>query len=278
MKRNFILLALTCTFPLILASAVGSNGIAESPADAKAAAPGGQPELKLPPGWTAADMQACMIAGTPGKMQLHLAKGVGVWDGKCTMWMAPGAEPMKSECTFTVTAVMDGRYTKGEMAGEMPGMGPYRGFGIYGFDNVSEKFVSTWIDNHSTGIMNGTGVLSPDGKTLTWNYVHNCPITKKPTVLQKVDTSTGPNSMTLEMFGEDPKSGKELRPPHQNLWVDYGPNTDFALVLRGLRTILRPTCSMRNGVHFSRGASQSSVPSGSPQAGKKPTTSHNKSH
>ena len=67
-------------------------------------------------------------------------------------------------------------------------------------------------------------------------------------------------------------------PPHQNLWVDYGPNTDFALVLRGLHTILRPTCSMRNDVHFSRGASQSSVPSGSPQAGKKPTTSHNKSH
>ena len=178
------------------------------PRESKAA---GQPEMKLPPGWTEADMQACMLAGTPGKMHERLAKDVGKWEGKCSTYMPGASEPVKSDCTITIAPVMDGRYTRNEMSGEMPGMGPYNGFGINGFDNVSQKFVSTWIDNQSTGIMTGTGELSRDGKTMTWTYSYNCPINKKPTVLRQVEKETGPNTKTLEMFGADPKSGKEAK-------------------------------------------------------------------
>jgi hypothetical protein len=151
---------------------------------------------------------------TPGKEHEHLAEGAGVWHCKTRMWMTPGGEPMTSEGASTVTPIMDGRYVKVEMAGEMPGMGPYNGFGIYGFDNVSQKFVSTWIDNHSTGIMTGFGKLSEDGKTLSWKYTHNCPITKKPAVMREIETITGPNTKTLEMYGADPKSGKEFKMMH----------------------------------------------------------------
>lgn len=195
-----------------LAGVAGTMAIADSskPA-APAAAPAGQPAVKLPPGWTADDMKMCMMAGTPGKMHEHMAKDVGVWQGKTTMWMAPGAEPTTTACTSTVSAMMDGRYTKVEHAGEMPGMGPYSGFGINGFDNVSGKFVSTWIDNHSTGIMAGTGELSADGKTKTINYAYNCPMTKKPAVMREVETTTGPGTKTMEMFGTEPKSGKEFQ-------------------------------------------------------------------
>jgi hypothetical protein len=191
-----------------LAAVIASNAVADASKEAK---PGAQPEFKLPPGWTLEDMQACMVAGTPGKMQERIVQGAGVWQGKTTMWMAPGSEPAVSECTSTVTPIMDGRYVKVEMEGDMPGMGPYHGFGIYGYDNVSKKFVSTWIDNHSTGIMNGTGELSSDGKTVTTKYSYTCPITKKPTVMTDVETITGPNTKTLEMFGTDPKSGKEFK-------------------------------------------------------------------
>jgi hypothetical protein len=192
-----------------LAGVVASIAIAGPSKDAKA--PAGQPEMKLPPGWTQADMQACIEAGTPGKMQALLAKDAGTWSGKSTMWMAPGAEPMQSESTCTITPIMDGRYVKLEMAGEMPGMGPFSGMGISGFDNVSQKFVSTWIDSQSTGIMTGTGQLSPDGKTLTWNYTFNCPLQKKPVTMREIDTTTGPNTKTLVMFGPDPKSGQEFK-------------------------------------------------------------------
>lgn len=186
----------------------GSLAIADAPAkDASK-----QPEMKLPPGWTAADMQACMLAGTPGKMHELLARDAGEWQGKCSMWMPPGGgEPMTSAVTSTATPILDGRFLKVEVAGKMPGMGPYSGHGLYGFDNVSQKFVSTWIDNHITGIMYGTGELSPDGKKLTWTYNYNCPVTKKPAVIREVETITGPNTKTLESFGADPKSGKEYQ-------------------------------------------------------------------
>jgi hypothetical protein len=97
------------------------------------------------------------------------------------------------------------------MVGEMPGMGPYHGFAIFGFDNVSQEFVSTWIDNHGTGMANGVGELSSDGKTLTWDFTYNCPITKKPVVMRQVETTTGPGRKTLEMFGADPKTGQEYK-------------------------------------------------------------------
>lgn len=202
------LTAATMIAIVALAVVTGAIAVAEPPKDAKPAAP---PELKLPPGWTLADMQACILAGTPGKMQERLTKDAGVWLGKSTMWMTPGSEPMKSDCTSTVTPIMDGRYVKVEVAGEMPGMGPFTGQGLYGFDNVSQQFVASWIDNHSTGMMTGTGELSKDGKTLTWTYTANCPLTKKPTTLRDVETITGPTTKTLDSFAIDPKSGKEYQ-------------------------------------------------------------------
>jgi len=208
MCRKMIELALVVT---VAAGAIfASIAIAEPSKDATSGA-GAAPEMKLPPGWTADDMKACILAGTPGKPHELLVKDVGTWQGTQSMWMPGGTEPMKAPITSTITSIMDGRYTRVEVAGEMPGMGPYTGLGTYGFDNVSQQFVCTWIDNHSTGVMNGVGDLSSDGKTLTWQFTYNCPITKKPAVMRQVETNTGPNAKTLEMFGNDPKSGKEFK-------------------------------------------------------------------
>jgi len=193
---------------LVAAAAVAQD--TKKAAD-KPAAAAAQPEFKLPPGWTAADMQACIAAATPGAMHERLAKDIGVWQGKNTMWMAPGTEPLKSDSTTTISAMMDGRFVKLEMAGEIPGMGPYNGLAISGYDNVSKKFTSTWIDNHGTGMSIGEGELSKDGKTLSWNYKFNCPLTNKPVVMRQIETITGPETKTLEMYSPDPKTGKEYK-------------------------------------------------------------------
>ena len=189
-------------------AAVGRFAIADAAKEAKA--PATPAEMKLPPGWTMEDMQACMLAGTPGKMQQHLVKGAGVWNGKTTMYM-PGAEPQTGECVSTSTPMMEGRFLKCEIKGDMPGMGAYEGLGLYGYDNTAKKFVSTWVDNQSTGLMQGTGELSEDGKVLTWKYTFSCPVTKKPAIMREVETVTGENTKQLEMFCPDPKTGKEMK-------------------------------------------------------------------
>jgi hypothetical protein len=167
-----------------------------------------------PPGWTAEEwascMQACMEAGTPGPNHEFLADAVGVWQGKTTMWMGPGAPPMNSECTTTITSIMDGRFTKADITGDMMGT-PFKGTGTYGFDNVTQTFQSTWLDNCSTAIMFGTGELSSDKKTMTWNYKYTCPYTKKPMTMRQVEHQVSDNECKIEMYGTDPKSNKEYK-------------------------------------------------------------------
>lgn len=183
-----------------------------TPAKPAAAPATHQPEMQLPPGWTAEDAMACQVAGTPGEMHKFLAKRIGTWSASTKMWMPGVPEPMVGkDGTYTVSDFMDSRYLKCEMKGDMPGMGPFNGFGLTGYDNISQKFVGTWVDNHSTGIMNGTGELSKDGRTITWTFDYNCPITKKPTKMREIETLKGDNEMTLEMHGVDPKSGKEYK-------------------------------------------------------------------
>lgn len=191
-----------------LVAVVGALALAQQ---AKEGHAGGQPAMNLPPGWSEADMQACMLAGMPGEPHALLAKTVGEWQGEGEMWMAPDTEPMPYECTSTITTEMDGRFVKCEFHGDLPGMGPFHGVGYNGFDNVSQQYVSTWIDNHGTGIMYGTGERTADGRTITWHYKYNCPVTKKPAKMQQIERITGDNTMTMEIHMADPKSGKEYK-------------------------------------------------------------------
>lgn len=183
--------------------------VAPAPADHKAPA-GPHGDMQLPPGWTSEDMQACMASGVVGEQHANLAKGVGTWNGKCEMWMAANTPGMKSECVTICTSIMDGRFVQIDNKGNMP-MGPFHGQGVNGFDNVSQKYVSTWISNMGTGIMVGTGDMTKDGKSITWNYSYNCPITKKAAVMREVESFTSDTTMTLEIFMNDPKTGKEFK-------------------------------------------------------------------
>lgn len=185
----------------------------KKPAQDKTKAPPAKPTAapEIPAGLDPAEMQAYVEAATPGPMHAHLLKGTGVWDGKTSMWMAPDSPPLEGTCVSTITAVMNGHYVKTDTTGESPIMGQFLGLGINGYDNVSKTFQSSWIDNMGTGMMQGTGTLSPDGKVMTWTFNCTCPVTKKPIVMREVETATGPDSMKLEMYAPYPKTGKEFK-------------------------------------------------------------------
>ena len=205
MRRNRFSSAALLTL-VVSACAFATISLAEPAPEAPSLPPG----MKLPEGWTEADMMACMLASTPGKMQKLLTDGAGDWTGTNTLWMAPGSEGVPTKCSAKITPILDGRFTKMEFSGEMPGMGPYSGFGLYGFDNVSQKFVGIWIDNHGTGMMNGLGTLSEDGTTINWDFNFNCPVTKAPAKMRQIE-KIGSNTRTIDMFGPEPKSGVEYQ-------------------------------------------------------------------
>ncbi|MFM9957297.1 MAG: DUF1579 family protein [Phycisphaerales bacterium] len=194
----------------VLCASVGAlvGSFANAGADSKSA---GTPEMKLPKGWTPEDMQACMAAGTPGEQHAFLAKSIGTWKGTSTHVMAPDADPMVSDCTSVVSSSMDGRFTQVDFSTEMPGMGMMKGMGLHGYDNTAKKFVTVWVSNMCTSMMTGTGAMASDGSSMTWTYSGNCPISKKPMTMREVQSFNSANSMTLEMYCPDPKTGKEYK-------------------------------------------------------------------
>src|SRR5947208_16095189 len=86
----------------------------------------------------------------------------GNWNFAIKMWMNPdpNAKPQESKGTATRKDLMGGRYVMMDVTGkmQMPGQDgkvkdvQFKGMGIEGYDNAKKKFVSSWIDNMSTGI------------------------------------------------------------------------------------------------------------------------------
>lgn len=178
---------------------------------AKLQEPPAHQEIQLPPGWTMEDVTKAMAAAAPGEMHEFLAEAAGTWRGTSTMWYAPRVDPMQGEGVSTVTPIMGGRFVKVEYEGEWPGMGPYNGLGLFGYDNVSEKFQFVWIEDHSTTMMIGEGELSEDRKTLTWNFTYSCPITGKPAQGKQIERYTGEDGKTLEIHSACPKTGEVFK-------------------------------------------------------------------
>jgi hypothetical protein len=102
---------------------------------------------------------------TPGEMHKMLAKSDGNWSGENTMWMENGGKPMISQSEVTNKMVFDGRYQVSNHKGNFMGM-PFEGMSILAYDNSKKKFVSTWIDNMGTGIMNMEGDWNPSTKSI----------------------------------------------------------------------------------------------------------------
>lgn len=161
-----------------------------------------------------------MEMGTPRAEHRNLQSRVGTWDGHVKAWMMPGQPAEESTCTTTFTPMMDGRFLRSETRGNMLMGGhtmPFEGFGVYGFNNATGEYESTWCDNMGTMQMHFTGKASGDGRKIVTTSHFYCPMQKKNTSMREVETMTGPNTMMLEMYGPDMETGRE----YKMMQIDY---------------------------------------------------------
>jgi hypothetical protein len=156
-----------------------------------------------------AEMDAMMKAGTPGEPQKHLARMAGDWTFDQKFWMAPGQPPGESKGTMHADVLFDGRYVEHHWHGDFMGA-PFEGRGTEAYDNAGKRYMNTWIDNMSTGIMNSTGTCDDAGKTCTYTGSMTDPMTGKPTTMRSIITWMGDDTFTNEMWGPD-RSGKEYK-------------------------------------------------------------------
>lgn len=160
------------------------------------------------------EMEAWMKYMTPGKMHEMLASGVGDWTSKVTYWMEPGAEPTVSEGTSTVEMILGGRYQKSVHHGNMMGM-EFEGISTTAYDNATQEFINTWIDNMGTGIMTSKGKYNEATKKVEMEGSFIDPITGTEKSFKQTMETIDDDHQLFEMFMY--QDGKEFK----SMMVEY---------------------------------------------------------
>ncbi len=143
-----------------------------------------------------------------------LAATAGNWSYVVKMWMDPKGNPTESTGTAVRKSLMDGRFVSGDYSGKfkMPGADGkmkemnFKGMSFDGYDNVKQKFVSTWVDIMGTGIMFTEGTYDASAKTFTYTGEFE-PMPGMKCKIREVIKNTDANHMSMEYF-EDRGQGE----------------------------------------------------------------------
>ncbi len=161
----------------------------------------GQEKTKAPN--DAAIAAAMEKAMTPGEAQKKLDFLVGTFDVKVRTWVDPSKPPFESTATSVATWVLGNRYVQQMLAGHVAGK-PWSGIGYAGFDNVSKKYVATFMDDGSTGMEWYTGSMDADGKLAKLTATIADEVTGKPKTLEMRLSIAANGDHVTELWEGDP--------------------------------------------------------------------------
>lgn len=88
-----------------------------------------------------------------------LSKLVGNWKGTAKVWFEPEVVADESFVEGTMKLILGDRFILHEYRGSMQGA-PLEGMVLYGYNLITEKFQSAWIDSFH----NGTAIMFSEGK------------------------------------------------------------------------------------------------------------------
>jgi len=115
---------------------------------------------------------ATVQASAPGPVHAQLANRAGEYTTVTKFSMQPGGPANESTGTAKLTVVLDGRFLMEEDAGMFMGQ-PTKGIRMWGYDNGTKQYESSWMYTGSTGIMRLTGNSSDSGKTIKFVATFN---------------------------------------------------------------------------------------------------------
>jgi hypothetical protein len=168
-------------------------------------------EMKEEPMDSIAMQKAWEAYMTPGEPHQRMAADVGKWNDEMTFWMGPDTPPEKATATEEIKMIMGGRYQVGTTTGEMMGM-LFEGRSTLAYDNASNEYISTWIDNMGTGLAVMRGTYDEASKSTTLIGTMIDPMTGKEKQMKQVYTVIDDNTRKMEMYdiGEGGKETKNM--------------------------------------------------------------------
>ncbi len=150
---------------------------------------------------------------TPGEHHKHLDALVGKWENVVRWWMQPDAPAEESKGTSEIKWIFDGRYL--EQTADMPPQGPdqppFKGLGLYAYDNAKKQYVSIWLDNMGTGMMVAWGTCEQGGKVINMSGEYADPMSGQANrKFRTVTRMEDKDKFVYEMFSPGP-DGKEFK-------------------------------------------------------------------
>ena len=146
---------------------------------------------------------------TPGTVHQSFAKMTGNWTAVITNYM--NGQEMKSDGTASYEMILGGRYLKSTFKSSVMGM-PMEGFGVDGYDNATQEYLSAWMDNFGTGIMYLKGKMDEATKSVIYNGTSVDPITGKDIPVKTITKNIDDDHSTMEMYMIT--DGKEVKSMH----------------------------------------------------------------
>ena len=102
----------------------------------------------------------------PGKHHRLFERMVGEWETTTRIYMGgPDGPAMSSTGTATYSWRVPGKWMTFHAKGTMMGT-PMETWGVLGYDNFKQKYVSSWHDNLGTVLLHSEGTLDLTGKEL----------------------------------------------------------------------------------------------------------------
>jgi hypothetical protein len=142
-------------------------------------------------------LAAYLIASSPGPEHQRLASLEGSWAVTGRFWTEPGSLPITAVHSASLRMDLGGRYLIEELEGALWGE-EFRGLGITAFDNVAEEYVTTWIDNMSTGILILRGTYDRDSDAVVMRGEYTDPVTQQTRSLRSVERITPDGARVYE--------------------------------------------------------------------------------
>ncbi len=148
-------------------------------------------------------------ATEPGENHKHLARMVGSWTYTGQYWEDPDASPVEVSGSSENEMILGGRFLQQEIFGTSNGQ-EFEGFGLTGFDNLTKKLQSVWIDNMSTMMLTMTGTCDPDGNIFTSYGQYKDPKKADVQNFKTVTTIKSKNEIVYQWFNVLP-DGSEFK-------------------------------------------------------------------
>jgi hypothetical protein len=147
-------------------------------------------------------MDQFMEAVKPGPHHEALAKRAGEWNAEIRSWVG-GPEPVISHATCTYEVVLDGGFLLQRMEGEVLER-PYSGIGLFGFDKVSGKHTTYWIDTMGTVGVYAEGECSNQCTMENYEFSQTDPLSGENSNVKTVTTIKSDDEHVFQWFVKTP--------------------------------------------------------------------------